>query len=44
MMLRLHLFWLRVREWFNLEECPKERLGYTCRHRVYPSGQKECGN
>jgi hypothetical protein len=44
MMLRLHLFWLKVRDWFNLQECPKESMGYNCRHRIMSNGKKECGN
>lgn len=23
--------------------CHKEQLGYTCRHRTLPDGNKECG-
>jgi hypothetical protein len=23
--------------------CYKESLGYTCRHRAYGNGKKECG-
>lgn len=44
MRFKLALLWLRIKQWFDLEECPKERLGYTCHHRVYTNGSKECGN
>lgn len=24
--------------------CPKQAMGYTCRHRIMSNGKKECGN
>lgn len=37
--------WLAYQIWLNSHKpCHKESLGYTCHHRVYPDGTKECGN
>lgn len=30
----------RLKTYFN--PCPKERMGYTCHHREYLNGKKEC--
>lgn len=32
------LLWLE-----SLEPCPKEQMGYTCRHQIMSNGQLECG-
>lgn len=42
MRLKLALLWLRLRDWFNYEQCHKESMGYTCHHRVMSNGNKEC--
>lgn len=41
--------WLRDK-WFDFqlwlesfEPCPKEQMGYTCRHRIMSNGKTECG-
>lgn len=44
MRFRLWLWYYKVRSWFSMQECFKESMGYTCRHRVYSDGTKECGN
>lgn len=37
--------WGALKEWWaGFEPCHKESLGYTCRHRTYEDGTKECGN
>jgi len=43
------MFWMymwieRIKLWFTGPECYKTEMGYNCRHRVYESGFKECGN
>lgn len=43
MKLRLVVMWLAIKRFFEVSECYKESMGYRCRHRVYPSGFKECG-
>jgi hypothetical protein len=36
--------WERFKAWWDeLTPCYKESIGYNCKHRVYPSGAKECG-
>lgn len=35
---------MRFIRWFNFDECYKESMGYTCRHRLMSNGRKECGN
>lgn len=44
MRLAILVFFYRLLAWFDFKECPKESMGYTCRHRVYDNGKKECGN
>lgn len=43
MRFKLALLWLKIRNWFDFDVCYKESLGYTCRHREYADGTKECG-
>lgn len=43
LLVSIQLFWLKVRDWFNWELCPKERAGYNCHHRTMSNGKKECG-
>jgi hypothetical protein len=42
MRLKLAMFWVRLCEWLNSGPCHKERMGYTCHHRIMSNGQKEC--
>lgn len=44
MRLRFYLLIERIKSLFTFEDCYKERMGYTCRHRVYKDGTKECGD
>lgn len=40
----LILKWQEFQLWLeSFEPCPKEQMGYTCRHRVMSNGQLECG-
>lgn len=49
------LWWSIRKRWLNFvfkfhvwldsfEPCPKEAMGYNCRHRIMSNGKKECGN
>lgn len=33
----------KLQMWLDTQECPKERAGYTCHHRVMSNGKRECG-
>lgn len=37
--------WLGLKIWLSgWQMCPKESMGYNCRHRIMSNGKKECGN
>ena len=37
--------WQLFKLWLDsFEPCPKEQMGYTCRHRVLSNGKMECGD
>ena len=38
MLQRLRKRWTKIVAWFDMTPCPKEQMGYTCRHR-----EGECG-
>ncbi len=40
---KFSMFLLSIRQMFDFSYCPKEKMGYNCRHRVYDNGTKECG-
>lgn len=44
MRLRLYLLIMQIKNLFTFDYCHKEQMGYTCRHRVYKDGTKECGD
>lgn len=36
--------WAEFQLWLeSFKPCPKEQMGYTCRHRTLSNGQLECG-
>lgn len=37
-------WWTRVKDFWDMTPCPKEEMGYTCRHRVLSNGELECGS
>lgn len=40
----LTIKWWAFQEWLeSFEPCPKEQMGYSCRHAILSNGQKECG-